>query len=79
VAEPFGYLFPLISLGLAALGIMTGIGTLFGRWWARWLNAVLSGIVMYRGHAVLGTGLLSAACGIVDHSRLGSHRVAFGC
>lgn len=49
VAGPAGYLFYFLSLPLAALGIWTGIGTLRGRWWAKWLNAVLSGIVMYQG------------------------------
>lgn len=49
VAGPFGYLFAWLSLPLAALGIWTGIGTLRGRWWAKWLNMVLSGIVMYQG------------------------------
>jgi hypothetical protein len=57
VAGPAGYLFYFLSLPLAALGIYTGLGTLYGRRWARWLNVVLSGIVMYQGAMLFSTAI----------------------
>lgn len=57
VAGPFGYLFPSLSLTLAAIGITAGLGTLYGRAWAKWLNVVLSGVVLYQA-AMLFSGLV---------------------
>lgn len=70
VAGPFGYLFAWLSLPLAVFGIVTGLGTLYGRGWSRWLNVVLSGVVMYQGvmlfSALVGHPQLAASWTLQD-------------
>jgi hypothetical protein len=59
VGGVFGFLFASLSFFLASFGMATGILTLYGYRWARWMNIVLSSFLLYQSMMLLA-GFLTA-------------------